>query len=866
MKKPLSGFWGKFDKEDETWHPLSAHCADVAACGEALLQKTLLRKRLARLAGMPDLSLKQVARICVFIALHDVGKTNEGFYSKIRISPSFGKFPKSGHEGEALYLLSGLCGAKKRELIKALPVDHFENWVEGGVWMPLLAASINHHGKIRSCTERPPNFRDSVWSERSFLEISSLVEKTKIWFPLAFEEGGGLLPNIPAFQHALTGIIIAADWIGSDTQWFPYQEDPGEDRMSFARRQAAIALEQVGLDISAVRRRVPRSGLFETMCSFPTPRGAQAAILELGQSLPSEDSLVLVEAETGAGKTEAALLHFFQLLGRGMVEGMFFALPTRTAATQIYHRVLEATRKVLGSEAPPVVLGLPGVCEVDGQHGKSLPNFEVLWPDTELQSRGWAAQSPKRFLTGAIVVGTVDQVLLSTLTTEHAHFRASMLSRQLLVVDEVHASDAYMGRLLQEVLRFHRQTGGHALLMSATLGSSLSSRLFGTPPLSLEEAVKVPYPSLSWKTPAGAVELVEIGASFQKKIRIETRNQSGDPDAIARMALDAAHKGARVLIIRNTVRDCVSTQRALEALGQRSLLFRARGITAPHHSRFAKVDRKLLDQSVEAAFGGSRGERGIVLCATQTVQQSLDLDADFLITDLCPIDVLLQRMGRLFRHPNRPRPPSFPSPTTVVLLPEEEDFGKFILKDGGAPWGPHGFGRVYPDLRVLEATRRLCARGVFEIPSDNRMLVEKATHPTALSSLVSELGPLWKTHSNYIRGNASLDQRLASGLLVNREAEFLSEDSVFPSKLEAPQVATRLGVGDRMIEFTDPLEGPFGTIITSLVVPFHMLGGEEVPKKISGEKDGEKIRVKIGERTLEYSNHGLHVVPKSKAE
>ena len=139
-------------------------------------------------------------------------------------------------------------------------------------------------------------------------------------------------------------------------------------------------------------------------------------------------------------------------------------------------RVVDAARRAFTpGQAPPVVLAVPGYLQVDSMKGHRLSRFEVLWDDDDPQhahERAWTAENSKRYLAGAIVVGTVDQVLISALQVKHANLRAAGLARQLLVVDEVHASDAYMTALLRLVLDFHRQAGGHAFLMSATLGAA----------------------------------------------------------------------------------------------------------------------------------------------------------------------------------------------------------------------------------------------------------------------------------------------------------------------------------------------------------------------------------------------------------
>ena len=160
--------------------------------------------------------------------------------------------------------------------------------------------------------------------------------------------------------------------------------------------------------------------------------------------------LLILESETGSGKTEAALWRFAQLFQAGKVDSLYFALPTRVAASQLYERTLKFAANMwqaTGQEPPLVVRALAGYESADGQNVQKLPHFKVLWadnPDEQKAHTRWAAESSKRFLAAPLAVGTIDQALLGALQVRHAHMRHGLLSRSLLVVDEVHASDAYM--------------------------------------------------------------------------------------------------------------------------------------------------------------------------------------------------------------------------------------------------------------------------------------------------------------------------------------------------------------------------------------------------------------------------------------
>lgn len=875
MRGRPTTFWGKLERDEEgnvvAWHPLIAHCADVAACTEALLERTLLRKRFATLAGLDDLGASTIARLAVLAAFHDIGKFNIGFQRKVDRDAR----DVAGHVAEVLSLFETDYPIRDH-LLEALPAEVLD-WSESS--FEYLAASIGHHG-------RPVRWDDarvdpSIWAKTSslapFAGIADLGARTRAWFPDAYLEEALDLPDNQAFQHAFAGLVMLADWLGSDVRHFPYAEDLG-DRMPLARERAQRAVREIGLDV-----RLARTSLGEKPPSFDaiseyTPREAQAKTMALPSSQAGE--LAILEAETGSGKTEAALIRYALLFHAGLVDGMVFALPTRTAATQLHERVRQAVARAFPDEAtrPPVVLAVPGYLQVDETQGRRLPGFEVLWNDdrkARIRHRGWAAEHPKRYLAGAIVVGTIDQVLLSSLRVGHAHMRATALLRQFLVVDEVHASDAYMNRILKEVLRFHLTAGGHAFLMSATLGTFVRERLeraaLGKRVMqkgaTLAAALETPYPAIHYATRDGEKVTFDIeSAELSKSIDVALRTIADDAHEIARLALDAARRGARVIVLRNTVSDAIATQKALEEIvadDDAPLLFMVGGVLALHHSRFTRDDRKLLDDAIEDRFGkAAPAHGGVIAIATQTVQQSLDLDADILFTDLAPMDVLLQRFGRLHRHRERDaaRPQEFKEPRAIVML-GEASLEEAIGKDGEAR-GKHGVGTVYDDLFILEATRRRLERdSKLRIPEQNRELVEVTTHPEALDDLAKTLGDGWRKHQTKVYGKGFADRSVAKLNLIDRDARF-GEYSFNTAGLDE-RIATRLGENDRRAVFEAPLAGPFGADVRELTVPGwlarEITDFDVAPTEIHTETSplGPRLRFAFGPLRFVYDRLGL---------
>lgn len=849
------GYWAKLDQDEngavKAWNPLEAHCADVAACVEALLLRTKLRDRIATILGWDDLERVHIDRLSMLAALHDAGKVNHGFQARKKRGA-----PKVGHVVPIVDAL-GSHASESRALIEALNAREMLDWFDGreDVLVAMILATFGHHGRpvpIRDGMFEPPLWRAKDGRD-PIAKVADLVETAAGWFPAA-RGGGTPFPDSSRFQHAFNGLLTLADWLGSDSErFFPYA-NPGDNQIERAREGASIALAAFGLNPKSARGALgatkPDYSLFTSFEPYPV----QSTVLDL--EVEGKGSLTILESDTGSGKTEAAIARFLRLLHAEKVDGLYFALPTRAAASQIYDRVCEAVAKTFGEAAPPVVQAVPGYISVDGERGFALPSFEVTWPDDDWNYRGWAAETPKRYLSAAVAVGTIDQVLMSTLKVRHAHMRAASLMRNLLVVDEVHASDAYMTRLLEEVLEHHLHAGGHAFLMSATLGSVARARLLGQPGAPLESTLDDGYPLVSHKSQAVGPRFHQTRASgYEKQVRMTQRTIAADPNALAEAALLAARDGARVLIIRNKVDECVETHQAIEALGGGRLLLEANGIRAPHHSRFTAADRKCLDRAIEMTFGKGGSGAGVIAVATQTVEQSLDIDADLLFTDLCPVDVLLQRIGRLHRHPHRKRPKGFEVAECVVVTPSSRDMGGWIDARSGFANGPHGLGTVYADLRVLEATLRLVEQErEWVIPKMNRELVERATHPDALDSIEQEEGEIWSKHANEVTGKLFADKSHAQLNVLDRDRPFGS--TPFPSRLEE-RISTRLGASDRRVEFDDAVGTPFGNRVVALNLAEWMV--RDVPGELeSGEavETEEGFAFTFGPASFHYSRHG----------
>lgn len=830
----LRAAWGKAARSSQEFHHLAHHSADVAAVFCALLDRPLFRAR-AEVALGRTLSDPEIRCLAALAFLHDIGKLSPGFQAKAW--PDGHGQPLRGHL-ECGWLWTML---PPRADAMGGAVAYLARWPGIGGWFPALFA---HHGrpvaepesgKAAAAFARLP-FYD--WQAEEALLGRALLD----WFP-EIATSAAPAPS-PAFVHFFCGLLTLADWVGSDRRAFLFEAAFRSDYWVTAQKRASARLAEIGLGGGLSLRAPPGWTLIS---DHPVPRPAQLAIGEL----PSHERLILLESETGSGKTEAALWRFATLLAAGEVEALYFAVPTRAAARQLHDRVNKALRRMFDTTLE-AVLAIPGQAVAGEAKGKRLPDFSVLWDDDQQNPARWAAEHSARYLAARVAIGTVDQVALGGLQVKYAHLRGSTLSRALLVIDEVHASDPYMTEVQRSLVRSHLGLGGHVLLMSATLGAAARRKWRGEGSADLATDVALAYPAV-W-TSAG---LLPVEADPDAAKTVHVRAQAGWSGAeAAALAAQAARQGARVLVIRNTVARAQETFAACQAAAPDPLLS-VNGVPTLHHSRFAAEDRALLDRAVEQAIGKDSPLGGRIVVGTQTLEQSLDLCADLLITDLCPMDVLLQRIGRLHRH-RRPRPLGFAEACAVVLCPDGglDPLTRTAENGLGAYAGGPSLSGVYVDVPGLAATlHQIEAHPVWQIPTMNRALVEAATHPEALDKVAEARG--WQSYHQRVTGKALAEMRTAGLVLLDRDKPL----ECFP---DDERIRTRLGEEGVILTLRPGTIGAFGEPITRIALPAHWsrgLTGDEVPEI----DPGPPIRVTVSDRVMVYGPEGLRQGAKDDA-
>ena len=531
-------------------------------------------------------------------------------------------------------------------------------------------------------------------------------------------------PNPKASNQAavcafFAGLVALADWLGSDRQFFPFMPALSIRLHARARGQARRAAAAIGLRL----RRNEDSNVVggresPTTTGFAAPNPQQ----QLVGSFPLQERLLILEAETGSGKTEAAFWRFGRLFEAGLVDGLYFALPTRAAAVQLHRRIHKMLQTLLWSGGSGAVLAVPGYFRAGEAEGVALPHWQVHWDDDGRTSEDklaarWAAENSKRYLAATVAVGTVDQAMLGALYVKHAHLRSAALSRSLLVIDEVHASDSYMAEVQGHLLRIQMDRGGHAMLMSATLGSRARSKWLQVAQPSYEAAVQTAYPAL-WCSKQVVPATTDSGSTAKPVAMALVSTMAAEP--CVQLALDAARRGARVLVVRNTVKAAVETWQAVQQAGGEQVLLTVHDGPALHHSRFAPEDRRLLDQAVELALSPKlRKAGGVHRHRNADVwNRAWTLTLIFSLLISARLMFCCSALGGCIGITHFLAPLIFKSPACIVFAPEQgfAHLLKPAFENGLGAWNNNGaYEGIYRDLSMLELTRRLIEDFLFGI-------------------------------------------------------------------------------------------------------------------------------------------------------
>ncbi|PRX51079.1 CRISPR-associated endonuclease/helicase Cas3 [Prauserella shujinwangii] len=727
--------WAKSPDDEGGWLPLWQHMEDSAAVAGALFDDWLA-PNVVRLFAEPFGGERDVARrVLTFLAgVHDLGKATPAFaVQHISLAQRMRE--------HGLYMPANKAALPDRWLAHHSVAGHhlLVRWLAGRGWPKNTARTWGvvlggHHGttpdsdsvKAARPDEVPELYGSDTWREVQDELASFVAMRTGI------ESELDALADIrlsAQFQVLATGLVIVSDWIASNQDLLPYHRGslpPVRADETRVRR----ALRRLRLPEPWRPRPLPDvSTLFSQRFRLPAgaePRPVQRAVHELACQLP-EPGLLVVEAPMGEGKTEAALAAAEVFAARWNLGGVLVALPTQATTDAMFARVL-AWLDAMGADDQQV----SGAITLG--HGKARFNrlFQGLFqsgrpaqigcdeadgPRHSVAAHAWLTGRKKALLANFAVV-TIDQLLFAGLTSRHLMLRHLALAGKVVVIDEIHAYDAYMNSYLTKVLTWLGAYKVPVVALSATLPPEQRSALVdayqrGRGGTAGQPDAGTAYPALTSTTGTSSESRAVRPSGRSTSVAVTALTD--DLDQLVSVLRDALADGGAALVVRNTVRRVLAAADRLER--------EFPGEVTVAHSRFIVADRLRKDTELLDGFGApgraSRRPWRHIVVASQVVEQSLDVDFDLLVTDLAPVDLVLQRMGRLHRHQrDRPRRVS----TARVYL-TGADFGAAPpeLEPAAAR---HVYG-AYPLLRSAVVLAERFGRTI-ELPGDIADLVRRA--------------------------------------------------------------------------------------------------------------------------------------------
>ena len=848
-------YWGKSsrisDGSDSEYHLLVYHSLDVAAVGYTIL--TLNREYLrsfSRLTGIDEKSF--VSWFTFLVSLHDIGKFATSFQC---LNPAIREHlqgcddsPIQGKTGirhdtlgyqlwknKLRHQFISDSTASKRKIGVNQPID---------VWM---AAMVGHHGKPpQSTTHRMLN--DDFNEPIDYDAASQFVEGVSSF----------LLPNNGRFPDCdinkikfaswwLAGLAVLCDWLGSNTEYFAYKQEiiPLSDYWEHAKTCADRAVRATGVLKCRPSGSLTLADLIEKN-SVLTPLQEWVSNIELSSS----PQMFILEDVTGSGKTEAAILLAHRLMNAGMQNSLYFALPTMATANGMYSRIRNFCHKLFEQTPRPSLVLAHSARNVSTQFRNSII-YSDNFSDTEYAGglltaeahcNAWLADNRKKALLADIGIGTIDQALLAILPSQHQSLRLLGLVNKILLIDEVHACDAYMHVLLCKLLRAHAAMGGSAILLSATLPEKQRQKLLdaysggqGWNCSAIRQRDTSLYPLVTQLNEQGLREqFINASRNVERTVNVKFLHQKS---SIVELFTEVVEQDQCVCWIRNSVKDATET---FEWLSKEF----------PHwqiklfHARFALNDRLEIENHVLKNFGVSSSvdsRRCKILIATQVVEQSLDLDFDTLVTDLAPVDLIIQRAGRLRRHKRNRNgnPVEGEDQRGGIWLhvfspkynsePNENWFSDFFPNSK----------RIYANHGQLWLTASLLdQRKKFTMPDDARILIEGVYGEDGMEKIPETL----LQQSFEAEGNDLADASLACLNALSVEMGYC--DTVANRWWDESSTPTRLGEESKIVylakwrngalkPWVD--QGEFPWFMSSVSIPAYLIDREEPLDEVSQE-------------------------------
>ena len=691
----IRSFWAKKECKEGTpyWLPLFQHLDDTRLVSGLLWehwlcqgQKRIITRGFSKQTGVQDVEEVDLLgkRVAMFLgAVHDIGKATPAFQMKKGYRNPVDldlllmeKLEREGFSGISTLILSAPAATPHTIAGQVLLHGYsqrFRNSEDiGSIVGGHHGKPIDHKSSIKDQIDAYPANYYQTETVNTEVGLRWKSEQRKIYEWALASNGFGAGEEIPVLtqpaQIILLGLLTMADWIASNTTYFPLLPVDDETvpdtmercRKGFIRWKRDAELWDPPYISDPAELYLHRFGF--------APRNVQRVFSEVIAGC-TQPGIFVLEAPMGVGKTEAALVAAEQLAYKTDRAGLFFGLPTQATSNGIFPRIKKWLSNIYNENGDPIHLRLV--------HGKAYLNEEYtnltqasqigIDENAEGDSSGfelnpWFA-GRKTTILDDFLVGTVDQFLLAALKQRHLALRHLGFSKKVVVIDEVHAYDTYMSQYLQEALTWMGAYGVPVILLSATLPKSTRTQLVKSymkgRGVRLKESVDSDHYPLITFTDGNQLQTYDrFERSKSKKIRIEKINEN----EIRILVRDLISKGGNIGIVVNTVKKAQVLAKALAAdFGEECIELLHSAFIASERSRKEEALLKMIGNGEDVKRPGKK-----IVIGTQVIEQSLDIDFDVMLSELCPMDLLIQRLGRLHRH-QRTRPAAHQEPVLYVF-------------------------------------------------------------------------------------------------------------------------------------------------------------------------------------------------------
>lgn len=617
----MSYFWAKTTAEGNPGISVCDHMMIVGRVARCIAET------LPELLGRFHL---QSSVVGVIAALHDLGKISPGFQRKCKAWLGENNLVAVARNGCWDTAMESDHGKVSHAAIQAFLVEAGIDRKTAKFASAVLGA---HHGRLTPPNDRgyrPPKLISDTASKVDW-DAERMANAQEILDRFAESSASFVLSDDSPALWWLAGLTSVADWIGSDERFFSPERRAVEEDVAFLARKA---LDAIGLIPPVINKNLS----FESLFGFPPNDMQEKALATI-----AGPGVYVIEAPMGMGKTEAALGAAYQLMVAGKANGIYFALPTQATSNRIHLRMNEFMQRIApDAPASRLIHSNSWLMQTAPELSPTATVTHGLATDDARTGRDWFS-SAKRALIAPFGVGTVDQALLGVVAAKHFFVRHFALAGKVVILDEIHSYDLYTGTLIDKLITTLEGLGCTVIILSATLTGKRRGQMVSCPEDMADEAER-PYPLITGRNEGQQLEPVAATPPESRNVKVEFISA----ERAAEEAIKLARNGGAVLWICNTVSAAQKQYRRFKELDFPVGLL---------HSRFPFWQREKLESEWMGRFGKNGTTRcGSILVATQVVEQSVDLDADLLISELAPTDMLLQRVGRLWRHERRQRP------------------------------------------------------------------------------------------------------------------------------------------------------------------------------------------------------------------